>query len=387
MNCREIQYYLNDYLDGGLPDEMRDEIKLHLIDCIVCSNEYEKLKSLIDSACSLPENMIPPTDLWQGIEKRTANTGKKNIRKQKVIHFHPGDQDRKSSVNIIAKGNRNKYLIAAGLAAIIIIGLFLSYLYQNQSSVSFWEVENLTGSPETGEDKFGKHGLLKAGEWLETDSTSWAVLKVGSIGEVEVEPFSKLQLVKNEQLEYRMQLEKGKIHAKIWAPPGMFFVETPAATAIDLGCSYSLSVQSDSSSLLKVTSGWVALKSGKREVLLPKGSMCRSDIRYGPGTPYFEDANNIFIDALSKYDLKTDTSGILDTVIFYARKKDVISLWHLIPVSNPEQREKLYRRIDEMIFIPESIDPGKIINADKEELNELWDNLGYGSKKLWDDLN
>jgi len=49
----------------------------------------------------------------------------------------------------------------------------------------------------------------------------------------------------------------------------IFIVETPLATAVDLGCKYTLEVQEDGSSLLHVTLGLVALERDARETIVP----------------------------------------------------------------------------------------------------------------------
>jgi hypothetical protein len=42
--------------------------------------------------------------------------------------------------------------------------------------------------------------------------------------------------------DHRLALDHGAIEARIWAPPRLFFVETPSARAVDLGCVYTLEV-------------------------------------------------------------------------------------------------------------------------------------------------
>src|SRR5262249_42954189 len=109
-----------------------------------------------------------------------------------------------------------------------------------------WSVETLAGAPvvdgvRASGDK-ARAGRLRVGEWLETDAVSRARIEVGQIGRVEVDPNTRLQLVEARGREHRMSLSKGTIHARIWAPPKLFFVNTPSATAVDLGCEYTLQV-------------------------------------------------------------------------------------------------------------------------------------------------
>src|SRR5437870_3865902 len=79
------------------------------------------------------------------------------------------------------------------------------------------------------------------------------------------------------------------LHAVIAAPPGQFVVDTPSATATDLGCAYTLRVDEDGSGLLSVEQGWVALEANGLESFVPAGASCRIDPARGPGTPRYDD--------------------------------------------------------------------------------------------------
>src|SRR2546430_1597137 len=79
-----------------------------------------------------------------------------------------------------------------------------------------------------------------------------------------------------------------------------------AATATDLGCSYMLHVDEDGSGLLSVEKGWVALESNGLESFVPAGASCRTDPTRGPGTPFYDDADEAFRDALEQFDYGRD---------------------------------------------------------------------------------
>src|SRR5262249_52368611 len=100
---------------------------------------------------------------------------------------------------------------------------------------------------------------LKVGEWLETDAASHATVDVAEGGQVEVDPRTRIGLVQADQDQYRLALERGRLQAKISAPPRFFFVDTPSAVAVDLGCAYTLEVDDAGNGLLHVTAGFVEL--------------------------------------------------------------------------------------------------------------------------------
>src|SRR4029434_1808199 len=113
-------------------------------------------------------------------------------------------------------------------------------------------------------------------EWLETDGRSRAQIAVGSIGNVDIDENTRVRLLQTEPTEHRLELARGKMSARIWAPPRLFFVDTPSAVAADLGCAYTLEVEKHGGSLLRVTSGWVALELKDRESIVPTRAACET---------------------------------------------------------------------------------------------------------------
>ncbi len=178
-------------------------------------------------------------------------------------------------------------------------------------------------------------------------------------------------------------MQYGKISAAIWAPPRIFFVETPSATAVDLGCMYTLEVDEDGSGLLRVTSGWVALESKNTESLIPSGAVCKTKKIYGPGTPYFEDASTKFRTALDNFDFSRNKNAALNTLLNEAREKDALSLWHILSKVNNDEKEQTYNRLANLIKIPDGVTFDGIMNGNEEMMDNLWESLGYGSRSLW----
>src|SRR5206468_9144106 len=127
-------------------------------------------------------------------------------------------------------------LAAAAAVLLSVAGLWLA----TRRSAPGWEVVSLEGSPRLGSSPLGRAGTLPVGGWIETDAASRAEIKVGAIGEAEIEPNTRVRLVQAGVTEHRLALARGTLHARIWAPPRLFFVETPSATAVDLGCAYTL---------------------------------------------------------------------------------------------------------------------------------------------------
>src|SRR5207247_5950259 len=124
---------------------------------------------------------------------------------------------------------------------------------------------------------------------------------------------------------------RGTVHAVLAAPPGRFVVNTPSATATDLGCVYTLHVDEDGAGMLSVSKGWVALALDGREALVPVGASCRTDPRRGPGTPSYDDADQALRDALDDFDEARDAAArarALRVVLDHATPGHAATLWH-----------------------------------------------------------
>jgi hypothetical protein len=162
---------------------------------------------------------------------------------------------------------------------------------------SAWTVEGIAGTPVFGSRTARQGATVPLSTWIETDAGSSLRLGAAELGQIEVGPGTRVRIFSSRTSGERFNLERGVIHAVIWTTPGRFSVETPAATAVDLGCSYSLEVDRQGTGVLRVTAGWVGVERDGRESLVPTGAVCIMREGRGPGTPRFEDAR-AFADAL-----------------------------------------------------------------------------------------
>lgn len=234
-----------------------------------------------------------------------------------------------------------------------------------------WDVARLAGAPKVGAEHIEESGRLAVGEWLETDSSSRARINVANIGQVEVEPNSRVQLVETNSTEHRLAMTRGRLSAKISAPPRLFFVETPSAVAVDLGCAYTLEVDDAGRSVLHVTAGWVALELKGRETIVPAGAVCLTQPGKGPGTPFFDDVSPKFRSALAKLDFQHGGASELSIVLGEAREYDTLTLWHLLYRVRGAERGRVYDRMAALVAPPQGVTREGVLKLDKGML-DLW---------------
>lgn len=239
-------------------------------------------------------------------------------------------------------------------AATLVIGLFGAY----KSPVSpqhTWSVERVAGRPTIDSRELVDAGTVASGDMIQTDDSSKAVIEVGKIGTVLIEPNSKVRLLRTDPAHNRLALDRGTMHATIWAPPRLFFVETPSATAIDLGCAYTLTVDHNGNGRLCVTSGWVAFEKDGHETVVPSGAICETRSGIGPGTPYFGGASDEFRLALQRFDFGGASTEDLEAVLREANMCEVFTLWQLLPHVRGDQRAMVFDRMAQLMPPPPGV--------------------------------
>jgi len=279
-------------------------------------------------------------------------------------------------------GGRWVLLATAATLVIAVVGAYLVSRVGDQG----WEVVRLEGAPRVGSAAIARTGRLSVGGWVVTDEGSRAEIRIGTIGEARIDPGTRVRLVRADLTDHRLLLERGTLHARIWAPPRLFFVETPSATVVDLGCTYTLSVDAAGESLLSVTSGWVAFEFEGRESFVPAGALCATRKPRGPGTPYFEDATPSLRDALRRLDFEDDPdsrASSLEVVLREARPEDALSLWHLLSRMGAAERGRIHDRLAVLVPPPVGVTRDGVLRGDREMLDRWWDALGLGVSSWW----
>jgi anti-sigma factor RsiW len=229
--------------------------------------------------------------------------------------------------------------------------------------------ETLAGQPKVG-DASGA-GKLAEGDFLETDAASKARIRVADIGNVEIEPNSRVKLIGTDPRQHRLSLERGALEAKIYAPPRLFIVDTPSAVAVDLGCAYRLEVDQDGNSFLHVTSGFVALERGGRESIVPAGAMCATRRGKGLGTPYSPDSNEQFKAALARFDFASGGSKAVAEMLEHRSRYDVITLWHLLSRVGKSDRGKIFEALVSYVALADGVTREGVLSLDKKMM-ERW---------------
>jgi hypothetical protein len=329
MEDTHITELLAAYAEGECTAAECSHIEAHLAACSVCRADLESMRLGFQAVAALPL-VVAPDSIWEGIQRE--------LRWRLARRF-------------------------LAVAATLLIGAAIAWQLR-QGTGSRWEVTGLPGITSA-----------RAGEWIETGETAAARVKIGSLGVVDVRANSRLRMLETRGGEQRLALERGQIHAKIAAPPRLFFVETGAGTAIDLGCEYDLACDRDGNGFLRVMQGWVSYERDGSESLVPAGASCRTRAGRAPDTPYFDDAPALFVEALSRFDAGGQGS---EALLAAARAKDTLTLWHLLSrVANDGDRLKVFERMVSFASLPAGISREGVLALDKDALRRWREELAW----------
>src|SRR3989441_10623740 len=386
MFSNHVSKQLSAYWNGELPSENTRRTAEHLIRCTRCRLAFEEIKLGAKLAQHLPL-IAAPDSIWPKIETAL-------LQQPDALPIDHPTRDARVGTPVGRASDRSplaRYLkpslaFAAGLALLFLAGAFWLRLHRTEARPS-WEVARLNGAPRINSNRIDDTGKLAVGQWLETDDTSRARIDIGKVGQVEVDPNTRVRLIATQPTEHRLELARGRMSARISAPPKLFFVNTPSAVAEDLGCAYTLEVDDAGNSLLRVTLGWVALQLKDRESLVPAGAACATRPGIGPGTPYFEDASELFRTALAKLDFEPNDKQwskipAVDIVLHQARPRDTMTLWYLLSRVGENDRGRVYAGMAELVPPPVGVTREGVLRLDQEMLKRWRDRIDSECQSL-----
>lgn len=265
----------------------------------------------------------------------------------------------------------------AAAAAVVLVALSLLPSESGPNAVTGWQIARIEGAVRIGEHEARPQMELRTGDILRTARDSEVVMQDDDLGRVDLGPESVMRA----EGAGKLALNRGRLHAFIWAPPRRFVVDTPSARAVDLGCEYTIDVDASGDGLLKVSLGWVAFQHNGRESFIPAGAVCRTRRRAGPGIPYYDDAAPALAQAIASFD-RGDTAA-LGTILAVARPQDGLTLWHLLTRVPASDRGAVFDRFAQLVKLPAEVTREKVIARDGPTIDLCWNALNLMNTDWW----
>jgi hypothetical protein len=266
----------------------------------------------------------------------------------------------------------------AAAAAVVLAAVVLSRaVAPAPPAATPWQVAGLQGQARLGSRSAALDMAVPGGQTIRTGAASTLSLRAEETGNIDLGPDSVMHATSGR----RIALERGLLHAFIWARPGQFVVDTPSARAIDLGCEYTLSVDAAGNGRLVVSLGWVAFQYDGRESFIPAGAECSTRRQGGPGVPFFDDAPQPLRQGVAAFD-QGDAAALPD-ILSHARKRDALTLWHLLTRVPASRRGQVYDRFRQLVPLSGDVTRAAILRADAHAIDLCWNALGLQNAEWW----
>lgn len=240
-----------------------------------------------------------------------------------------------------------------------------------------------------GRSAAGVATLAPAGE-IRTGADGALRLRVAGIGELALGEGSTLRLIETRTGRHRVQLQEGRLWARVWAPPGQFGVGMPGAEVYDLGCEFEIESDAAGNGILTVRSGWVQIENRWHEVLVPQGATVRLHGDAPPGTARDLGASAAFRAALDAIDAIDARGGDVDPrgaevqrLIAASRREDAISLLSLLQRHPRIAEGPLFEHTARLLPTAATVDRAEVIAGRTHALAPWWSALPYPRMKHW----
>ncbi len=261
----------------------------------------------------------------------------------------------------VAPSRWRRFRAPAAAAAVLVAGITTLLLRPAQWSVRAEGVVSVANAPVTSSTR------LQPGESLVTGEGSSATVKVGSIGEVQLGAGSVIRLESAGAAGHRFALERGEVHARIWAKPRFFEVATSRVRAIDLGCVYTLRVDERGAGSLEVYYGAVELVDPQGTTFVPAGNAAGTDSS-GRSVPWPLTSTSAFQAAATVLSSGSRDYVALAALLSGADVRATITLLHLLRRVDPSLREPITTRLAALVAPPADITIERVLELDTSAL-------------------
>jgi len=276
---------------------------------------------------------------------------------------------RHRSALALEPGRPRLWWAAAAAAVLAAVGAWQVSL--RPSPATAWQVAGLEGSVRLGGRRAEVSMALRRGQVLRTGRDSQITLQADQFGQIDVGADSELRAATDQHV----LLDRGQVHAFIWSRPGEFAVATPSASAIDLGCEYTIHVTAAGDGLLRVSRGWVAFRHKGHESFIPAGAACVMRQGEGPGIPYYEDTSEQLREGLLE--------GNLDRTLAAATPHDGLTLWHLLTRVPAADRARVFDRFAALVEVPSDVSREGVLRLEAHSIDRCWDALVLENTEWW----
>ena len=195
-------------------------------------------------------------------------------------------------------------------------------------------------------------GVLPIGGVLDTGAAT-AQLAIADIGTAELAANTRVRLERSDASRRQLHLERGRMHARVTAPPRIFAVTTPSTGVTDLGCEYTIEIDANGKGWIEVQSGKVELETTAHALIVaPAGTTARLRANRAPSVPVVIGASGALRYAVIAWE--QEAPDALPKLLAAAGSGDAITLANLAVLVSGE-RDLVLNRLAELSPPPEGV--------------------------------
>lgn len=392
MNCFQVQEYFDEFYSNELNSDTKKIIQEHLDNCSECSKEYSCFTQLKKKAASLKKEITPPKLIFETIEKEIY---RKDSQMQNDIKITPLSKniltidffdDKKDANSTKDPGFlfKNWYWLASAAVVLLVVSIvFLSKTSKNIFSaedMANWKLVSLKGGAFINGVKSDK---VSVGDWIQTDSVSSVVLKIANVGDVSIEPNTKVRFIQSDNNVSTIELMYGTVNTST-SQPDKFILQTNNMKVQDKGGSYSFKVDDKGNGVIYVNNGMANVESGDKSAIVTDGKFCLYKPEYGIGIPFRKDSKPEFQNALFQHDFNNGGVQAVYSAIANAMPEDYSSLMNLIPRVDNQTKYLVLNKLGKLV--PQVMSTINIDSLDEYDDKDLENSLKGMKENLHNQL-
>lgn len=339
MSSPHVQEYFDEYYSNELNTETKDLVRKHLDECAECASEYSAFITLKNSARKLKKEITPPKQIFENIEKLI---NKKEVKMNNDIKITPlsnniltidFNEDKKPATESKQSSfiSRNWYWLASAAVILLIVSVSLMNTSRkggfSVEEMSNWKLVSLKGGAFINGVKSDK---VNVGDWIQTDSVSSVVLKIANVGDVSIEPNTKVRFIQSDNDVSKIEVMYGTVNTST-SQADKFILQSSNMKVQDKGGSYSFKVDDKGNGVIYVNNGIANVVSDNKSAVVTDGKFCYYKPEYGVGTPFRKDSKPEFQNALYQYNFNNGGVNSVYYAMANAMPEDYASLINLIP--------------------------------------------------------
>jgi len=355
---QRVTDFIKVILDGS-DDKPTFDTVLKKIENLVCEirPETNLLKSALDKIYDMK------IEDWEKEEQNKLNQEILNQEKETKENKATRRLERIKIKKEIPKFKFKKWILLYPIIIAVLITMIL-YFY---SDTTQWKIVSNSGTPQINYKIITGNTKINIGDKVQTDDITKATLELPNVGKIVVLENTAIERLNK---RYSAKLISGRIIINTDGAKEFLSINTSQATIneFNLGTEYILESDGDGYSRIELIDGWLQVIFREFEITFPQDYILKIFRSAGVGLPFHKSSTFEFITLLENYMFGRKSDVTLDMIIESSSENDGITLWNLLRIVEPDQRQPVYDKLFELYPHSDEIEIEDILNHDENTL-------------------